>query len=230
MKCSARRVVVDDPPAVGQLLEDQRVPPADRLLGQRQLPLAGDQGHAGGQLPDLHVGEGQLAHFLALGLVPLLVPVEGLLPAAGHVLAGHERQVLGVPVPGHEPGQVSLIPGGHLVVHDLLDVGRVVGRGGRGEGQQGEQGEARHGGTSLRYGSRTSFSSNGTTISRIGPGVRYSSFHPGPTRLAAFLNTSRVAGSSSPDASALTRSPAGDASSSTLFRNRAYSWLSTGTP
>src|SRR5262245_41323343 len=75
-------VVVDDAPAFGQLLQDQREQPAGVLALERQLPAAADQGIIAAERLDLQLAEGELAHFAAVGLVTLAVAVECGLPAA----------------------------------------------------------------------------------------------------------------------------------------------------
>src|SRR5205823_13073151 len=75
-------VVVDDAPAFGQLLQDQREQPAGVLALQGQLPAAADQGVIAAERLDLEVAECELAHLTAFALVALAVAVERGLPAA----------------------------------------------------------------------------------------------------------------------------------------------------
>src|SRR5262249_55988218 len=62
---SARRVIVHDPPAFRQFLDDEREQAAELFLLQFQLPAAADEGAVGAEHFDPKIAECQLAHFFA---------------------------------------------------------------------------------------------------------------------------------------------------------------------
>src|SRR5258708_39615498 len=84
---SARRMLVNDPPSLGKLLEDQGKSAPRRFLAGYEFPGPAHEGTVGTEQVDLQLAKGQLAHLAAFRLVALFVALEGGLPAPRRVLA-----------------------------------------------------------------------------------------------------------------------------------------------
>src|SRR5271165_3042082 len=87
----AAGVVVDDPPALGKLAENQREQPV-RLLAIRESEqeLSADKPSFRPQHLDLKIGEFQLAHFSVGRLILLAIALPCRLPPVGLRRAGKE--------------------------------------------------------------------------------------------------------------------------------------------
>src|SRR5262245_6509082 len=104
-------MIVDDPPTFRQLLEDQGEKSSQRLLAGHDLPAPADIGAVWTQHVDVDLAEGELAHLAAFGLIALPVALEGRLPATRLFLAGIETEFRRLPIAGHEPFEIALVPG-----------------------------------------------------------------------------------------------------------------------
>src|SRR5882757_1105079 len=108
---------MDDPPAFGEALKNQREDASNVALFARQVPMTEDQGRVSAQSTDFQAGKVELAHRLAVGIaltVTLLNPGK----AARNALAAREGEVVGLPIALQKQVHFSLIPGALLRVQD----------------------------------------------------------------------------------------------------------------
>src|SRR6516162_1911771 len=105
-------MVVDDPPALGELAEDQREQSVRLFaIGEREAKLATNKSALRPEHVDLQVGELQLTHLGMSRLIVLAITLQRGLPALGFLGARKECQTGRVPVSEHETFEIVLIPG-----------------------------------------------------------------------------------------------------------------------
>ena len=75
-------VIVDNPPALGEALPDEREDTPDVALGPSQMPVAQDKSRVRPEKPELEVGEFQLTHDRAIGIA-FLIPRPNCVPSSG---------------------------------------------------------------------------------------------------------------------------------------------------
>src|SRR5215831_13383531 len=115
-------MVVDDPPALRKLTEDQRKQTVGLFaIGECEAELAANQGTLRSKHLDPEVGELQLAHFSIRRLIVLAIALERRLPAFGSTSARKECQSGRVPISRHEGFEVVPVPGVDLGLQDRLD-------------------------------------------------------------------------------------------------------------
>src|SRR5262249_51017698 len=81
-------VVVDDLPAIGESLPNQRENAADIALGLAlEMPVAEDKGGIPSKKPELEIGKSQFSHGGAVGIAPVIALADTRKPARGAAAA-----------------------------------------------------------------------------------------------------------------------------------------------
>ena len=121
-------MVVDDAPAFGEALPDQREDAADIafVFFAGQVPVAEDERAVVAGEMELEFGEIEVPHRCAVGVALLVAGVDGVVTALGAAGAG-EGEVGGVPVGGHEGIDVAFVPVILLMRKELRDRGAIFG-------------------------------------------------------------------------------------------------------
>ena len=143
-------MIVDDAPAFGKFLKDEREEAAGIAGGGVEAPFADDERSGVAEGTDFKDVEGEMAHGGFVGIAGFVMVEDGR-PAAGEAGRTGEGDIGRVPVAGHEGGDVAAIPGLLLLIENREDGGTSgiggSGRGGLGEGRtcqgEGENGEGR---------------------------------------------------------------------------------------
>src|SRR6266851_7480959 len=105
-------MIVDDPPSLRLLFEQQRKQTVQRLFARDQLPAAAHKSAVKTQYVDLKVAEAQRAHLLwSFCLILMAITIECSFPSRSNLVAGEKGQVRGLPVTDHESIKIAPVPG-----------------------------------------------------------------------------------------------------------------------
>src|SRR5215472_3001525 len=119
------RVVVDDLPAVGELLPDEGEHAAGVASGfALQMPLAQNQRGVGYQKPYLQFGKLQLAHGVSVRIV-FPVTCDHAVPAARDTVASRKSQFPRMPIACQKGFHIAAVPGSLLRFQYGVDGGAV---------------------------------------------------------------------------------------------------------
>ena len=125
------RVIVNNPPSLRKLAEDQREY-SRRLLAVRhhQMKSAAHERRINPERFYLQIAERQRSHRISIGLIPLPIPIQRRLPPFRLRRAGKESQLRRIPVAGHELFQVVTIPRVYLILQNRtnrrVNAGRIL--------------------------------------------------------------------------------------------------------
>ncbi len=125
------RVIVNDPPSLRKLAEDQREY-SRRLLAVRhhQMKPAAHERRINPERFYLQIAERQRSHRISIGLIPLPIPIQRRLPPFCLRRAGKESQLWRIPVAGHELFQVVTVPRVYLILQNRtnrrVNAGRIL--------------------------------------------------------------------------------------------------------
>ena len=119
-------VIVDDPPAFGEALPDQREHAADVafVFVAREVPVAQNERAVVAGEMKLEFGEIQVPHRGSVGVGLFVACANGVETALDAGGTG-KGEVGGVPVGGHEGIDIALVPLILLIRKELLDCGAV---------------------------------------------------------------------------------------------------------